>query len=730
MGFKPTKQQVYQHVSEKPTANTSGNKKKNVEPTKEVSESNSFDMLNSVENDVELGTNRGTSCLASQEANYSGSSFWNVDSSIPSTTPIIEKIDKMEKLIIDGKVTLVDNEGKALKKVDDDSEDEVASVDNEMDNDDMYEGQEIPEKLQAFCDNLDIKVRGLSEDDDVAVSNSVDCLAVASVDNSLDVAVSSSNNTGCDSSAFHDNNASSSNSLKTPKSFNHHEFIDTPEGSVYWVLRVSASVLPVLGTVYDNIKECISMYRKYASAAGFSVRLSSQKRLRSDFMKHKYLVCNREGCPKKVCLNTLDPKKDDRQIRTSNFKICGCKARVILDLVPGTTKYTLTIFDLEHNHELDRIEYKHLSKAERNGLKGSSSLVHGTKTEFKNFTSGVNYFIGDNNAQMLVTLMEERQQYTKDFSFDCFVKDIELCGLFWADEVAKCNYKEFGDIYKMVFMPFTAIDNHRRCVTVGTGLLKKETTEAYGWLLRAFRKAFVCAPNIVVTDQDGAMRLAIAAEFPESKHRLCMWHIMQKIPSKIVSRIYDETDFKTKFSKIVWNMFIRPKEFEDRWNNHMMKFNLVNHKWLSKMFTTCEVYAMLPKVYTRNLFTRVQKEIVAGSWLCSIKAISSDDGCVVCVIDEEKPKSVAAPKVIDKESTPENVEEEINLQQKSQNSTRWEEDRERVARETVRSWEGVGAEEGVRKRERGYEKGERGREGEEEKEREREREIERERMHT
>ncbi|GJZ24779.1 copia protein [Tanacetum coccineum] len=49
---------VYQHVSEKPTANTSGNKKKNVEPTKEVSESNSFDMLNSVENDVELGTNR------------------------------------------------------------------------------------------------------------------------------------------------------------------------------------------------------------------------------------------------------------------------------------------------------------------------------------------------------------------------------------------------------------------------------------------------------------------------------------------------------------------------------------------------------------------------------------------------------------------------------------------------------------------------------------------------
>ncbi|GJY13322.1 hypothetical protein Tco_0382631, partial [Tanacetum coccineum] len=63
-----------------------------------------------------------------------------------------------------------------------------------------------------------------------------------------------------------------SNSLKTPKAVIHHEFIDTPGGLVYWVPRVFASVLPVLGTVYDNLDECIEMYRKYASEAGFGVR--------------------------------------------------------------------------------------------------------------------------------------------------------------------------------------------------------------------------------------------------------------------------------------------------------------------------------------------------------------------------------------------------------------------------------------------------------------------------
>ncbi|GKC05969.1 hypothetical protein Tco_0997579 [Tanacetum coccineum] len=135
MGFKPTKQ-VYQPVSKKSTANTSVNKKKNIDPTKEVSKSNPFDVLTSVENDVELGTNGGTSNLASQATNSSGSSFWNVDASSPSTTSVIEKIDKIEKLIIEGKVTLVDDDGKPLEKVasscDYDSEDEVASVDNDM----------------------------------------------------------------------------------------------------------------------------------------------------------------------------------------------------------------------------------------------------------------------------------------------------------------------------------------------------------------------------------------------------------------------------------------------------------------------------------------------------------------------------------------------------------------------------------------------------------------------
>ncbi|GJT96493.1 hypothetical protein Tco_1092011 [Tanacetum coccineum] len=83
------------------------------------------------------------------------------------TTPIIEKNDMIEKLIIDGSVTLVDDEGKPLKKFvysgDYDIEDEVASVDNEMASflakKDGY-GEDIPNKLQAICDKLNTTVTG------------------------------------------------------------------------------------------------------------------------------------------------------------------------------------------------------------------------------------------------------------------------------------------------------------------------------------------------------------------------------------------------------------------------------------------------------------------------------------------------------------------------------------------------------------------------------------------
>nr|GEY70830.1 hypothetical protein [Tanacetum cinerariifolium] len=79
---------------------------------------------------------RWWSNLDKNGANSSGSSFWNVKNNSTSTTPIMDKIGKFENLIIDGQAIFMDEAGNPLNKVeypgDHDSDDEVASVDNDM----------------------------------------------------------------------------------------------------------------------------------------------------------------------------------------------------------------------------------------------------------------------------------------------------------------------------------------------------------------------------------------------------------------------------------------------------------------------------------------------------------------------------------------------------------------------------------------------------------------------
>nr|XP_043611653.1 protein FAR-RED ELONGATED HYPOCOTYL 3-like [Erigeron canadensis] len=171
----------------------------------------------------------------------------------------------------------------------------------------------------------------------------------------------------------------------------------------------------------------------------------------------------------------------------------------------------------------------------------------------------------------------------------------KLAGLFWADEIARQNYIEFGDIisfdatyrtnrYNMIFVPFTAIDNHKKTVSIGAGMIINETAESYEWLLRAFLGAFVEQPRMVVTDQDVSMKKAIATVFPDSRHRLCMWHITQKLSSKVSKRIFENTDFKKKFNQIVWDVSISPERFERKWKEITKEFNLEDDAWFKHMY--------------------------------------------------------------------------------------------------------------------------------------------------
>ncbi|GJX18522.1 FAR1-related sequence 5-like protein [Tanacetum coccineum] len=200
------------------------------------------------------------------------------------------------------------------------------------------------------------------------------------------------------------------------------------------------------------------------------------------------------------------------------------------------------------------------------------SKRNGMPIDWNNFKRGMNKFIGERDAQMLVDKMVKRQLHVPEFSFYHHTIKNKLVRMFWADETMKCNYAAFGDIvsfdatydtnkYDMVFVPFTGIDHHQKCVSFGAALLSDETTESYAWMLNLFLKVFT-----------------------QSHHRLCMWHITQKLPAKVLGDVDVDSDFRKDFHKLVWNVYITPSVFQERWHALIQKYNLSENKWLSDMY--------------------------------------------------------------------------------------------------------------------------------------------------
>nr|GEY89820.1 homeobox protein knotted-1-like 2 [Tanacetum cinerariifolium] len=122
---------VSRPISNKISASTSGKKKQAELSSQKVSNSNPFDALNSTKDGDDLGTNGGNSKSAENGS-------LNVVHGSSNNTPIIEKIDKLERQILDGKLMFVDDDGKPLYKVvskgNEDSESEVEVIFDETAN--------------------------------------------------------------------------------------------------------------------------------------------------------------------------------------------------------------------------------------------------------------------------------------------------------------------------------------------------------------------------------------------------------------------------------------------------------------------------------------------------------------------------------------------------------------------------------------------------------------------
>ncbi|XP_076947332.1 protein FAR1-RELATED SEQUENCE 5-like [Bidens hawaiensis] len=259
------------------------------------------------------------------------------------------------------------------------------------------------------------------------------------------------------------------------------------------------------------------MYYKYAEESSFSVRKGRTKKWKG-VVTHKYLRCNKYGTSQsKRSFDSLS--EPSMYVRQKTFTVTDCKAHVGVSFCRETCNFILSKFVEDHNHclvdtfkcDLTKISRKlsfstkkfiHQMSLNRVGptvahrllvsIKGGHHNVRGTPVDFKNFYNGMRIFIGDRDSQ----------------------------SIFWADEISKLNYKAFGHVlafdatcqtnrYKMIFVPFTGVDHHKKCVTFGAALISIETIDSYKWLLQSFLNFHGAQTKLVLSDQDPSMRQAI-----------------------------------------------------------------------------------------------------------------------------------------------------------------------------------------------------------------------------
>ncbi|XP_071714105.1 protein FAR1-RELATED SEQUENCE 5-like [Rutidosis leptorrhynchoides] len=235
-------------------------------------------------------------------------------------------------------------------------------------------------------------------------------------------------------------------------------------------------------------------------------------------------------------------------------------------------------------------------------LNGGFSLVGPSSVDFQNFRHDMNRYVGESDAHIFIENLLRKQEVLPNFT--CEHKcgnNGTLLGVFWSDYVSKFNYQEFGDIvsfdatyktnkYKMVFVPLTGIDNHKKLVCFGAALLTGESIESFNWFLDCFLKTFGNEPSLVVTDHDPAMKEAIDLKFKHAKHRLCMWHISSKLRDKVGHELYDTPNFRDRMNLIFLNRQQTPEKFETRWKSLIDDYKLHEVRWFNDMYKIKEMW--------------------------------------------------------------------------------------------------------------------------------------------
>jgi hypothetical protein len=392
---------------------------------------------------------------------------------------------------------------------------------------------------------------------------------------------------------------------------------------------------PKRGMTFSSMEELSSYYRRYGRKKGFGVvikKITKNKTTRE--MIRVTLACGRQGKPQPTT-NMPQPT-----IKTD------CKAKLNAKLIE--TKWYVTSAKIDHNHCLSPNKARYFkcnrklnSKVRRqivvNDISGiglsqsfnSLAVEAGgfenlpfIEKDCRNFINKERHIrLGQGGAKALLDYLNRMKATDSGFYFAIdFDDDSRLKNVFWVDARSRASYENFGDVvtfdttyltnkYNMPFAPFVGVNHHGQSILFGAALISSEDTENFVWL---FQNWLNCmnnrAPIAIITDQDRAMKKAIARVFPGTRHRYCLWHILKKIPEKFKS-YKNYSAIKSAIHKCVYESQTCG-DFEVGWQSLLESYELQEHDWLRRLYNerTFWVPAYLKGVFWAGMRTTQRSE--------------------------------------------------------------------------------------------------------------------------
>ncbi|KAJ4702644.1 Protein FAR-RED IMPAIRED RESPONSE 1 isoform X1 [Melia azedarach] len=394
------------------------------------------------------------------------------------------------------------------------------------------------------------------------------------------------------------------------------------------------SIEPHEGMEFESKEEAFSYYKEYAKSVGFAtiIKASRRSRISGKFIDAKF-VCTRYGNKRESStveaaeatntdsMTSIPIKKKRGRINRSWSKT-DCKACMHVKRRQEDGRWIIRNFIKEHNHEIfpDQAYY---FRGHRNLDLGNSSVdaLHAIRERTKRMfvtmsRKSVGYkkldsqkgtatnqlgsarhlALEEGDAQVMLDHFTHMQDENPNFFYAIDLNEEQrLRNVFWVDAKSRVDCSNFGDVvffdttyikneYKLPFAPFIGVNHHLQFLLLGCALVADETKSTYTWIMRAWLRAMGGhAPSVILTDQDNALKEAIAEVFPGSRHCFCLWHIFSKIPEKLSFVMRQHENFMTKFNKCIFKSFTS-EQFEKRWSKIVDRFNLRNDIWFQSLY--------------------------------------------------------------------------------------------------------------------------------------------------